>query len=108
MDREKPPYSTGVDKSTPEATLLPHAYDATQQGDALGEAAAKAGLERVRGGVRDAVDKSRVKIAAYRQGGIEQLSEDIVESTRNRPLTTLLLATGIGLVAGIWLGSGRK
>lgn len=101
MDRENPPYSTESDKSTTEATSTPHGNDATQQADALGETAVKVGLERARVGIKDAVDKTRAKMAAYRQGGIEQVSKDLVEYTRNQPLTALLIATGIGLVAGI-------
>ena len=109
MDRENPPYSTESDKSTTEAPPIPRGNDATQQADALGEAAAKIGLERAGVGVKDAVHKTREKMAAYRQGGIEQVSKDIVEYTRNQPLTALVIAMGIGLLAGILLvGSGRK
>jgi ElaB/YqjD/DUF883 family membrane-anchored ribosome-binding protein len=106
MDRENPLYSTESGNAATEAT--PHGNDATQEADALGETAVKVGLERARVGIKDAVDKTREKMAAYRQGGIEQVSKDIVEYTRNQPLTALLIATGIGLVGGILVGSGRK
>jgi ElaB/YqjD/DUF883 family membrane-anchored ribosome-binding protein len=108
MDRPNPPYSTERDQPTTEATAAPRGNDATHQADALGETAARVRLERPRVAVRDAVDKTREKMAAYRQGGIEKVSKDIVEYTRSQPMTALLIATGIGLVTGILVGSGRK
>lgn len=108
MDRENSPYLTESDKSTTETTPIPRGNAAAHQADALGEAAAKIGLERTRVGVKDVIDKTRAKIDVYRQGGFQQASKDIGEYTRNQPLTALLIATGMGLIIGILLGSGRK
>ena len=58
--------------------------------------------------VKDAVDKTREKMAGYRDGGIEQVSQDIVEYARSQPKTALLIATGVGLMIGLLLTLGRK
>jgi ElaB/YqjD/DUF883 family membrane-anchored ribosome-binding protein len=77
------------------------------QGGAPGETV-KAGLERAGVYVKDAVDKTREKMAGYREGGIEQVSQDIVEYARSQPMTALLIATGVGLFVGMLLTLGRK
>ncbi len=68
----------------------------------------KAGLERAGVYVKGAVDKTREKMAGYREGGIEQVSQDIVEYARSQPMTALLIATGVGLFVGMLLTLGRK
>lgn len=108
MGTEKPPYSTETDRSTTWTTPMSQGHDASQQADTLGKSAAKVGRERSGVGVRDAVDKTREKMAAYRQGGVEEVSRDVLAYTRNQPLIALLIATGLGLVAGILAGSGRR
>jgi hypothetical protein len=49
---------------------------------------------------KDAVDKTREKMAAYRDGGMEQVSQDIVGYTQSQPMTALLIATGVGVALG--------
>jgi ElaB/YqjD/DUF883 family membrane-anchored ribosome-binding protein len=61
-------------------------------------------LERAGAYVKDAVDKTREKVAGYRDAGIEQASQDIVEYARSQPKTALLVASGVGLVVGMLLG----
>jgi ElaB/YqjD/DUF883 family membrane-anchored ribosome-binding protein len=68
----------------------------------------KVGLERAGAYVKDAVDKTREKVAGYRDGGIEQASQDIVEYARSQPKTALLIASGVGLVVGMLLTLGRR
>ena len=75
----------------------------TPQGAALGETV-KAGGDRV----KDAADKTLKALAGYRDGGVEQLSEDIVEYVRSQPMTALLIATGVGVFVGMLLVLGRK
>ena len=79
------------------------------QASALGKTV-KAGLEQAGVYVKDAVDKTREKMAGYREGGIEQVSQDVVEYAQSQPMTVLLLALGAGLVAGmlLTLGVSRK
>jgi len=47
-------------------------------------------------------------MAAYGDGGIEQVSQDIVRYTQSQPMTALLIATGVGLVVGMLLILGRR
>jgi hypothetical protein len=39
-------------------------------------------------------------MAAYRDGGIEQVSQDIIGYTQSPPMTALLIATGVGVAPG--------
>jgi ElaB/YqjD/DUF883 family membrane-anchored ribosome-binding protein len=73
------------------------------QGAALGETV-RAGGDRV----KDAADKTLKALASYRDGGVEQLSEDIVEYVRSQPMTALIIATGVGVFVGMLLVLGRK
>jgi ElaB/YqjD/DUF883 family membrane-anchored ribosome-binding protein len=79
----------------------------TPQASAPGDTATT-GLERAGAYVKDAVDKTREKMVGYRDGGIEQVSQDIVEYARSQPKTALLIATGVGLMVGMLLTLGRK
>lgn len=86
------------------------AHDAmptTPQGAALGETV-QAGLDRAAALAKDAADKTRDTLAGYCEGGVEQLSEDIVEFVRSRPMTALLIATGVGIFVGMLLVLDRK
>jgi ElaB/YqjD/DUF883 family membrane-anchored ribosome-binding protein len=58
--------------------------------------------------VKDAVDKTRERVAGYREGGIEQVSQDIDQYARSQPKTALLVATGVGLVVGMLMSLSRK
>jgi ElaB/YqjD/DUF883 family membrane-anchored ribosome-binding protein len=77
------------------------------QGAALGETV-KAGFDRAGGRVKDAADKTRDTLAGYCDGGVEQVSEDIVKYVRSQPMTALLIAAGVGLFVGMLLTQGRK
>lgn len=68
----------------------------------------KVGLEQAGAYVKDAVDRTREKMVGYRDGGIDQVSQDIVEYARSQPKTALLIATGVGLMVGMLLTLGRK
>ena len=60
----------------------------------------KAGLGRAGAYVKDAVERTREKVASYREDGIEQASRQMK--------TALLIASGVGLVVGALLSLGRK
>ena len=79
----------------------------TEQSGAVGRAV-ETGVERAGGLVKDAVDKTREKVAEYRDKGLEQVSQDVAEYTRSQPVPALLIAAGVGLVLGMLLGSGRR
>ena len=86
---------------------LHEAMPSTPPGAALGETF-KAGLDRASGLVKDAADKTRDALAGYRDGGVEQIAEDIAEYVRRQPMTALLIATGVGVFVGMLLVLGRK
>ena len=56
--------------------------------------------ETVRAGLEQAGD--------YISGGVEQLKKDVVDYTRERPLTALLVTLGTGLVLGTLMGLHRN
>ena len=78
----------------------------TAQSGAVGRAV-ETGVERAGVLVKDAVDKTREKVAEYRDKGLEQVSQDVAEYTRSQPVPALLIAAGVGLVLGMLLGRGR-
>jgi hypothetical protein len=47
-------------------------------------------------------------MGGYREGGVEQVLQDIAEYVRSQPITALLAATGVGILIGIVLAAGRK
>jgi len=73
-----------------------------------GDSTVEAGFKRVGAVVKDAADKTSEKLASYREGGFEQVSQDIVEYARSQPVTALLIATGAGLFVGMLLSLRRK
>ena len=86
---------------------LREAMPSTPQGAALGETV-KARLDRAGALAKDAADKTRDTLAGYRDGGVEQIAEDIVKYVRSQPMTALLIATGVGVFVGMLLVLGRK
>ena len=96
------------DKPSPPATPTIHvAREASTAPQASGPGTTvKAGLERAGAYVKDAVDKTRESMAGYRQGGIEQVSQNIVAYARSHPKTALLITTGVGLLVGMLLTLG--
>lgn len=92
---------------TPTTTQAAGDRSTTAQPDAVGRVV-EAGFERAGGLVKDALDKTREKVAEYRDKGFEQLSEEVAEYTRSQPVPALLMAAGVGLVLGMLLGRGRR
>ena len=86
---------------------LHEAMPSTPPGAALGETV-KAGLDQAGARIKDAADKTRDTLAGYRDGGVEQIAEDIVKYVRSQPMTALLIATGVGVFVGMLLVLGRK
>jgi ElaB/YqjD/DUF883 family membrane-anchored ribosome-binding protein len=89
------------------ATLVAGPSSTTGQAGAVGKAI-DTGLEQAGVLVKDAVDKTRKKVAEYRDGGMEQISREVVEYTRNQPVTALVIASGVGMFLGILLALGRR
>ena len=58
--------------------------------------------------VEDAVQQARDKVDEYRAGGMERMKDDMVDYTRQQPMTALLLAAGAGLLLGWISAAGRR
>lgn len=86
---------------------LHEAMPTAPQGAALGETV-KAGLDRAGALAKGAADKTLDTLADYRDGGVEQIAEDVVEYVRSQPMTALLIATGVGVFVGMLLVLARK
>ncbi len=74
----------------------------------VADSSGQAGFERAGTIVKDVADKAREKLASYREGGLDQVSEDIVDYTRRQPVTAILIAAGVGLLVGMLLRPGRE
>ena len=86
----------------------PHeAIPTIPQGAALGETV-KAGVDRTGDLTQGTADKTLDALAKYRDGGVEQIAEDIVEYVRSQPMTALFIATGVGIFVGMLLVLVRK
>lgn len=80
----------------------------TREGQKLADRA-REGMEHATGYVKDAMEKTRDKVAEYRDNGVDRVKEDIVSYTREQPVTALLIAAAAGIVIG-WLSmvGGRR
>jgi ElaB/YqjD/DUF883 family membrane-anchored ribosome-binding protein len=97
-----------TNRTTPGMGGKPHEAKPTPpQGAALGETV-KMGLDRAGALAKDAADKTLGTLADYRDGGLEQIAEDIIKYVRSQPIAALFLATGVGVFAGMLLALGRK
>ena len=74
----------------------------------VADSSGQAGFERAGTIVKDVADKAREKLASYREGGLDQVSEDIVDYARRQPVTAILIAAGVGLLVGMLLRPGRE
>lgn len=69
---------------------------------------ARESMEQASGYVRDAMERTREKVAEYRDSGVDKVKDDVINYTREQPVTALLIAAGAGLLIG-WLTSmGRR
>jgi ElaB/YqjD/DUF883 family membrane-anchored ribosome-binding protein len=65
-------------------------------------------VSQATGYVQDAVGQARVKMAGYGQAGLDRVKGDVVDYTRQQPVTALLIAAGAGLVLGMMAGIARR
>jgi ElaB/YqjD/DUF883 family membrane-anchored ribosome-binding protein len=63
---------------------------------------AREGVEQATEYMREAMGRTREKVAEYREAGAEQVKRDLINFTREQPITALLIAAGAGLLVG-WL-----
>ena len=76
--------------------------------DRMTDSGVQAGFERAGAIVKDVAERARDTVASYREGGVAQVSDDILEYARRQPVTALLIATGVGLLIGMILGPSRR
>lgn len=62
----------------------------------------RAGFERAGAVVKDVAERALDTVASYREGGVGQVSDDILEYARRQPVPAL------GLLVGMILGPGRR
>jgi len=86
----------------PEMETPSQARPTIGQGAALGETV-NAALDRAGVLPKDATEKARDGLADYLDGGLEQLSEDLVNYVRSQPITALIVAIGVGVFVGMLL-----
>ena len=58
--------------------------------------------------INDTMTKTQQTVARYRDGGMDQVKQDVVEYTREQPVTALMIATGAGLLLGMLMAVVRK
>jgi ElaB/YqjD/DUF883 family membrane-anchored ribosome-binding protein len=74
----------------------------------VADSSVRAGFERAGAAVKDVTAKAREKLAGYREGGLDQVSEDVVDYARRQPVTAILISAGVGLLIGMLLRPGRE
>lgn len=107
METERGPNPGPSDRTQATPSTRAPGVPSTGQVGAVGQVI-DTGLERAGGFVRDAVDKTREKVAEYRERGMEQVTHEVAEYTRSRPVPALLIAAGVGMVFGMLLRMGRR
>jgi ElaB/YqjD/DUF883 family membrane-anchored ribosome-binding protein len=65
-------------------------------------------VSQATGYVQDAVGQARAKVAEYRHAGLDRVKGDVVDYTRQQPVTALLIAAGAGLVLGMITSIARR
>lgn len=110
MDTERGSNPGPSDRPWSQATPSPRpAADPSSTGQAgtVGQAI-ETEFERSGGFVKDAVDKTREKVAEYRERGMEKVTQEVTEYTRSQPIPALLIAAGVGMVLGMLLTLSRR
>ena len=54
------------------------------------------------------LDKTQQVVNRYKDGGVDQMKQDVVEYTRQQPMTALLIASAAGLLLGMLMAAGRR
>lgn len=65
-------------------------------------------MQKTQQALNDTVQKTQQAVARYRDGGVDQVKQDVVEYTKQQPMTALMIATGAGLLLGMLMAVGRK
>ena len=86
--------------STPQSSMADQARGVVQS--------AREGLGQAGEYLNDTVQKTQQAVSRYRDGGVDQVKQDVVDYTRQQPMTALMIATGAGLLLGMLMAVGRK
>lgn len=69
---------------------------------------AREGVEKAGEYLNDTMSKTQQVVARYTDGGVDKVKQDVVEYTRQQPVTALLIATGAGLLLGMLMAAGGR
>src|SRR5262245_55507969 len=69
---------------------------------------AREGLGQAGEYISDTMDKTQQVVNRYKDGGVDQMKQHVVEYTRQQPMTALLIATAAGLLLGMLMAAGRR
>ena len=69
---------------------------------------AREGLEQAGEYINDTMARTQEAVHRYRQGGVEQVKQDVVGYTRDQPMTALMVASAVGVVLGMLMAMGRS
>jgi ElaB/YqjD/DUF883 family membrane-anchored ribosome-binding protein len=69
---------------------------------------AQGAVKRTQEYVGNTVQQARDKITEYREGGLERVTHDMAEYTRQAPMTALMIAAGAGLLLGLLTAASRR
>jgi ElaB/YqjD/DUF883 family membrane-anchored ribosome-binding protein len=67
----------------------------------------RARAAEIKGYAERAVRRARHTVTAHRDDRFEKMAQDIAKYTRERPMTALLIATGVGMMLG-WLSAAGR
>ena len=69
---------------------------------------ARQGLEQAGEYINDTMDRTQQVVNRYKDGGVDQVKQDVVDYTRQQPMTALLIAAAAGLMLGMVMAAGRR
>jgi ElaB/YqjD/DUF883 family membrane-anchored ribosome-binding protein len=69
---------------------------------------AREGMEQAGEYINETMAKTQEAVNRYREGGVEQVKQDVVGYTREQPMTALIVASAVGVVLGMLMAMGRS
>ncbi len=69
---------------------------------------AREGMEQAGEYINETMAKTQEAVNRYREGGVEQVKQDVVGYTREQPMTALIVASAVGIVVGMLMAMGRS
>ena len=102
MEHERTMGTTGTwsGQSSTERPASSHLRSAAQS--------AREGMEHAGEYINETMAKTQEAVNRYREGGVEQVKQDVVGYTREQPMTALIVASAVGVVLGMLMAMGRS